>query len=81
MGGVRKPETACDGSRVGCSGVGPGPLLPVLAQAAWWELPRDRRSAAACLGLGGAWERLCCDPRPAATSVRLGAGSQKYSAR
>lgn len=33
--------------------------------------------AAAYAGLGGTWERPCCELKPAATSARLGAASQE----
>ena len=51
------------------SGAGQSQMLPV----PWFELQKDLQMAATCAVLGGAWERLSCEPRPAATSARLGA--------
>ena len=59
------------------SGVGPGQLLPVLSPGRLLGVTEDLGSVAACTGLGGAWERLCGEPRPAATGVGLGAASRE----
>lgn len=40
----------------------------VLPGATWHELQNGLQIIASCTGLGGAWERLSCEVKPAATS-------------
>ena len=44
-----------------------------LPGATLYEIQSDLQMVAICAGLGGAWERLICQPRLAATRVGLGA--------
>lgn len=40
-------------------------------ESSGWELQNDLWLVATCAGMEGSWERLCCEPRLAATFARL----------
>lgn len=57
--------------RASFSGQVPPPFVPGLGLPVG-ELQSVLHLVATYAGLGGTWERACCQPRPAATSARLG---------
>lgn len=49
-----------------------------LPRATWYELQSGLQLVATFSGLGGAWERLSCGPRPAPTSAGFGAAFHAF---
>lgn len=60
----------------GASVAGQVQLLPVPG-ATCCELQSVLQMITICAGLKGAWERLSCEPRPAATSTRFEAAQKQ----